>query len=72
MEGLKATIISTVTARKGIAIFHIMIALLDFARLPTPRRFMMVNTPMRATEKTIPSAVRTSVPPWLTIIQGNH
>jgi hypothetical protein len=43
--------------------FQIMMALLDFARLPIPRRFMMVNTPMSATEKTIPSAVRTSVPP---------
>ena len=45
LEGLKATAISTITARNGIAIFQIMITLLDFARLATPRTFMIVNTP---------------------------
>jgi hypothetical protein len=58
------------TARTGMAIFQIIITLLDFARLATPRRFMTVNTAMRMTETTIPSGVRSVTPPEVLVNHG--
>ena len=66
----KDRIIMTMTARKGMAIFHTMFTLLDFARLATPSRFMTVNTAMSTTEITMPIGVRTVTPPEVLVSQG--
>src|SRR5215208_1841462 len=66
----KDRMIMTMTARKGIATFHTMIALLDFAKLATPKRFMIVNTPMSTTDMTIPTVVRTVTPPDVLVSHG--
>src|SRR5215208_5162492 len=60
------------TARAGMAIFHIMITLLDFARLATPRRFMIVQTAMRMTEITMPIGVRRTAPADVWVRNGNQ
>src|SRR5215212_11813676 len=66
----KDRIIMTMTASTGMAIFQIMITLLDFARLATPRRFITVNTAMSITEMTMPIGVRIVTPADVEVSHG--
>jgi hypothetical protein len=70
LEALKDRIIKAIMARKGMASFHTVIALLDLARLATPRMFMTVNRAISTTATTMPGPVRTVTPAVVEVSHG--